>query len=614
MREPATTPAGWRIAPPALVWLGLWAALVATAMLTRPLLPVDETRYLAVAWEMWRDGNFLVPHLNGEPYSHKPPLLFWAINLGWAAFGVVEWWPRMVAPLFGLGTLFLTSRLILGLWPDSRAVSGVAPVILLGSVFWALFTTLTMFDMLLAFCTVLALSGLLAAWRGRFVGGFLVFGLGIGLGILAKGPAILVHTLPVALLAPMWAPFLDTARGTARGTAKAPPSWKRWYGGVAAGVLAGAAMGLTWAIPAAVTGGAEYREAIFWGQSAGRMVDSFAHGRPWWWYMAVLPPMTLPWIIWPPLWRAVGEAKWRTDGGSRRRNPLSQLPAQLSAQISAQISDSADPPAAGKPTPDTARSAAVRKNRRADGGLRFCLAWFLPVLIIFSLISGKQLHYLLPVFPALALMAARLIGGRHAEMHESQWDQYPPALLAIILGLVLALAPVAAGYFPLPAQALMVESGWGWLLVVAGVTTALPLPGPAIRLAMVTGLSAVMVVVVHLAARPLLDKAYDLTAVAAKLGQWEREGVALAHVGKYHGQFNFLGRLEKPIAAIGLKAGDEAKWLKANPKGRIISYYRSLPPGPAPVFTHPFRNRFIAVWATETAIANPGIIHRRGKR
>jgi 4-amino-4-deoxy-L-arabinose transferase-like glycosyltransferase len=33
----------------------------------RPLLPVDETRYLSVAWEMWLGGNWLVPHLNGVP-------------------------------------------------------------------------------------------------------------------------------------------------------------------------------------------------------------------------------------------------------------------------------------------------------------------------------------------------------------------------------------------------------------------------------------------------------------------------------------------------------------------------------------------------------------------
>ena len=66
---------------PPLLWTGLWVLVMAAAISTRPPLPVDETRYLAVAWEMWQGGNYLVPHLNFEPYSHKPPLLFWLINI-----------------------------------------------------------------------------------------------------------------------------------------------------------------------------------------------------------------------------------------------------------------------------------------------------------------------------------------------------------------------------------------------------------------------------------------------------------------------------------------------------------------------------------------------------
>ncbi len=57
-------------------WSGLgvsWLLLVLLALLTRPLFPMDETRYVALAWEMWQRGDFLVPYLNGEPYSHKPP-------------------------------------------------------------------------------------------------------------------------------------------------------------------------------------------------------------------------------------------------------------------------------------------------------------------------------------------------------------------------------------------------------------------------------------------------------------------------------------------------------------------------------------------------------------
>ena len=64
-------------------WLPIAMALIAVAVLTRPAMPIDETRYLAVAWEMWQSGDYLVPHTNGLPYSHKQPLLFWLINFGW---------------------------------------------------------------------------------------------------------------------------------------------------------------------------------------------------------------------------------------------------------------------------------------------------------------------------------------------------------------------------------------------------------------------------------------------------------------------------------------------------------------------------------------------------
>ena len=143
----------------------LWGIVVAVTLIVRPPLPVDETRYLAVAWDMWLENNYLVPYLNGEPYSHKPPLLFWLMNAGWHLFGVNEWWPRLVAPLFGLGTMIMTGRLAKILWPIRADVARTAPLLVFGALFWTVFTTLTMFDMMLAFFTVAALINLVIAAR-----------------------------------------------------------------------------------------------------------------------------------------------------------------------------------------------------------------------------------------------------------------------------------------------------------------------------------------------------------------------------------------------------------------------------------------------------------------
>lgn len=559
------------------VWMWCWLAVVVATLATRPPLPVDETRYLAVAWEMWRDKNFLVPHLNGETYSHKPPLLFWLMTAGWALFGVNEWWPRLVAPLFGLGSLFLTRRLAGILWPERPVIAAIAPLVLFGSVFWTVFTTLTMFDLILAFCTLVALVGLGEVWRARDgraqIRGFAWFGIGIGLGVLAKGPAILLHTLPAALLAPLWGPRL------VGGSSSAPTlSWRRWYAGVAAGVGLGAAIGLAWAVPAAIVGGREFAHAIFIGQSAGRMVESFAHDRPWWWYAASLAPLLMPWTIWPAAWRSVGGFRvWRTGRG-------------LAAA-------------------------------RADGGCRFALVWFLAAFLAFSAISGKQLHYLLPELPAFALLVGWLVAGAESggvRRGNPAVDQAVPGIAAAVIGVAAFVVPL----LPLSPRVMerigLVESSWFLIYSAAGlVVAALPLRHWALdlerRVVALAVLSGVLVVALHLAVRPQVAAAFDLRTPAVRLAAWQHAGEAIAHVGKYHGQFHFLGRLEKPIAVVGLTDDDIKQWLAANPKGKVISYRDTPPqaPEPRPQFVHPFRDDFLVVWDRADIAANPRLAARR---
>jgi len=548
---------------PPLLWSGLWLLVMVSALASRPLMPVDETRYLAVAWDMWREGNFLVPHLNGEPYSHKPPLLFWLIHLGWAAFGVNEWWPRLVAPLFGLGSLFLTARLARELWPEASAAARMAPLVLFGGLFWALFTTLTMFDMILAFCTLLSLIGMVRAWRASGPGdgpggdqggewfGFGLMGLGIGLGVLAKGPAILVHILPVALLAPWWGRALPGGEDRRSGG---------WYLGLFGAVALGAAIGLAWAVPAGIAGGEAYREAIFWGQSAGRMVSSFAHRQPWWWYGAALPVLLLPWVLWPPIWGAAGRL----------------------------------PKALGR-----------------DGGVRFCIAWLIPALVIFSIISGKQFHYLLPELPAIALVLARLLFDGVAEKEGAARDQIPPGLFYVIAGIALFALPALPVPEAAPSWLDLVATGWGLAMAAAGVVVLFrrrwPLAG---RLGALAVLSAVFVVVIHLAMKPPLAAAYDLKPLALKLAEWQRQGISLANFSKYHGQYQFLGRLEKPITQVGILDPDLRNFLADHADGRIVAYHNKLPTAAKPIAVYRFRTRLITVWEVATVIRHPGILER----
>ena len=284
----------------------VWLASVATAIASRPLLPIDETRYASVAWEMWRNGQYLVPHLNGAPYSDKPPLLFWLILAGWRVVGPVELWARLIGPVCGVASLVLTAALAKRLWPERGSVSRVAPIVLAATLVWLVYSTLLLFDTVLTVCVLVAVIGIVDTRRGR-TSGLVRIAIGTGLGILAKGPVVFIHVLPAMLLVAWW----DVRRhepGGLRDTVA--PSFRRWPLAVVGATLAGVGIALAWAIPAAVNGGPDYARAIFIGQTAGRVVNSFAHRRPFWWYVPNLLWMLLPWLVWPVAW-SVRRVRWR---------------------------------------------------------------------------------------------------------------------------------------------------------------------------------------------------------------------------------------------------------------------------------------------------------------
>jgi 4-amino-4-deoxy-L-arabinose transferase-like glycosyltransferase len=517
-----------------------WPVLVAGVFLLaalqlwlRPLLPVDETRYLSVAWEMWLRGDFLVPYLNGEPYSHKPPLLFWMIHGLWRVFGVSEWSARLLPVALSLLALWWSALLARRLWPADEAAVSLVPWLLFGGVFWMNFYTLVQFDLLLVLA---ALGAWLGVWLAcdSFWRGWLMVALAIGLGVLSKGPVILVPVLPALLLAPWWQPSVP------------PDGWLRWYLGGLAAVLLGAAIALAWAVPAGQAGGEAYREAIFWGQSAGRVVQSFAHRSPWWIYLVWLPLMCLPWVSWPAVWRG-----------------FSQL--------------------------------SVR-----DTGVRFCLAVLVPSLLVLSLISGKQGKYLLPLLPLLALLAARALAGTvPGDMRLRLW---PAGVLLAITGSVLALLP----WWPQgPAWSGRVQVSWGAVLLLCALLffylrlrCQAAVRGMALAIAL--GTASLYVGVVD----PMAPQ-YRLRPLATQLADLQRQGYALAWLGNYHGQFQFLGRLGRPVTALH-QPGSLRAWLAAHPQGYVLARYPDARPAvPDGLPVHPYRSGALVLWPAQTLLRSP---------
>lgn len=344
----------WRrhASPGLLPWvLGGWAVLVAGAVLLRPVLPIDETRYLAVAWEMWRSGDWLSLRLNGEPYGHKPPLLFWSILAGWQFTGPDTVWPRLLTGLFALAALGLTVRLARRVTALDDVASdgsraGLVALVTGSALGWMAFTGAVMFDLLLACCVLLAIDAVVEAAQGAARGAergaamapwsVLVFALGAGL--LAKGPVMLLHVLPVALLAPWWSASIRV---------------RDWYPRLALVTAVGFAPLLLWALPVAEAGGTAFSRELLWEQTWGRIATTTHHLRPAWFYMATLPLLLLPWSLLPALWRGV---------------------------------------------------LARQRGAAPMAGRRFLVAWVVPVVIAFSAFRGKQAQYLLPLVPAFAML------------------------------------------------------------------------------------------------------------------------------------------------------------------------------------------------------------------
>ncbi len=483
-----------------LLSLLLLAALTVVALFTRPLIPIDETRYVSAAWEMWLRGDFLVPFKNGEPYSHKPPFLFWMFHAGWALFGVNDWWPRLVLPIFSAGALLQTSLLARRLWPQHAGLGGQAALVLVSALLWIIFSTSVMFDVVLAFWVLLGMHGVLVAADGKRRG-FVMMGIAIGMGVLTKGPVILLDLLPVAVLARWWHPGLE---------------WKRWFGGLLLAILLGAAIGLAWAVPAGFAGGEAYRNAIFWGQTADRMVDSFAHRRPFWWYLPLLPVMLFPWFVWPGFWQALAQ---------HRRSGL-------------------------------------------DRGTRFCLAWMLPVFIAFSFISGKQPHYLVPLFPAFALLTARVLVDRMT------LKVGLPALLAALLGGILMLAGTGQ-IATLQGQVVELPPLWPGALMVLLALLAWVAGRRGVHPVLTLGmLGTLTLALVQLAASRSIDPLYDIKPMAQAIKQVQMQGFPVANAANYHAQYQFLGRLESPLVVA--QGAELEKWLAAHPEGYVVMYRKDM--------------------------------------
>ena len=133
----------------------------------RHLVASDEGRYGEIAREMYATGDWITPRYNGYKYFEKPPLQGWMTALAYTLFGVGEWQSRLWTGFTGyfaiLATGFTAWKLVGG---ERGVVAGwISAILLASSPMWSVGGHFNTLDMGLSSILSCALFSLLLAQR-----------------------------------------------------------------------------------------------------------------------------------------------------------------------------------------------------------------------------------------------------------------------------------------------------------------------------------------------------------------------------------------------------------------------------------------------------------------
>ncbi|MDE2371726.1 MAG: glycosyltransferase family 39 protein [Burkholderiales bacterium] len=270
-------PRGGALAP--ALALALWLLF---SIGLRPLALPDEGRYAGVALEMLH-GDALQPTLDGLPFFHKPPLLYWLDLLPLRLLGAngfaARCGPALLGWLLGMA-LFLHLRRRHG-----EAVARTGLLVLATSPLFFIGAQYVNHDVGVAACITAALLATLRAVEDprRVALRWLMLGwLFCGLGVLAKG--LIGIVLPAAVIGP-W--LLAQGR------------WRQVLGLLhPAALLVFAAVTLPWMAAMQLRHPAFFDYFIVEQHFRRFTGTNFNNRMPFWFFVVVLPLLMLPWTLW----------------------------------------------------------------------------------------------------------------------------------------------------------------------------------------------------------------------------------------------------------------------------------------------------------------------------
>jgi 4-amino-4-deoxy-L-arabinose transferase-like glycosyltransferase len=280
--------------------LALLLVLASAALILLPrlgsegLTDPDESAYAESVREMSQRGDWLVPHLYGEPLLDKPILIYWLIGGSFRLFGRSELAARIPSVLAAFIMLLATWRLG-ALVHQSETAGALSAAVLASALEFAMMGRAAVTDMLLTlFCTlaILCVVELLEGRRSRWLGP--AAAACMGLAVLTKGPVGLA--LPLLVLGS----YIAAARAWSRLRELRPFT----------SVLVFLAVTVPWYAAIALRR-PDLVEQFFVTGNLGRFMKAEHRSQPALYYLVVLIVGFLPWSAFLPGTLARAAAAWR---------------------------------------------------------------------------------------------------------------------------------------------------------------------------------------------------------------------------------------------------------------------------------------------------------------
>ena len=312
----------------------------------RPLGNPDEGRYTEIPREMAASGDFVTPRLNGVKYFEKPPLVYWLSALTLRQFGVNEFTARLWGGIFAVGGVLLTYCAARGLY--GRAAGIWAAVVLATTLFYYVMSQIILLDMAVAVTISGALFAFILAMRearGRRRLGLFLAFYGF-MGLATLSKGLIGIALPGAVIF-LWVLLFNRWRAL-------------WPFYPVLGTLLLLAVAAPWHVCAA-RANPDFLNFYFYHEHWLRFTTRI-HRRfqPWWFFLPILCAGLFPWVFFAR--QALCDA---LRGGW--------------------------------------------KARQENAAAWFLLIWVVFIVAFFSKSQSKLIPYILPVFPAMAVLLGRAV-------------------------------------------------------------------------------------------------------------------------------------------------------------------------------------------------------------